>query len=302
MSYFVLKHDPHDIIGLYLVDYDKEGFIKVAGADKAELLKGNCHAILTEKDPLTKTLYGIKNNKVFNVELPLCSKVEILDKTCVYQRGKIWHTIEDANGQWSDRKLGIKHSRFMSCSEILKYGIAEWIFFLNDLNGKVTFSQFVKNKLVDLGTYHTVKISNSKIIVSDDGKYFDVFRPSSDEKVNGKELKTIRACEGVLVWINNKNKWVFHADCELFGNNGIYKVTKDEQGKKKIALYRIDAENLALVAEGMKFRFRYNHSTSYLWIDGIGYFIDNKTGLVDFDHPKQSLKNRLKKLFKKAAD
>jgi hypothetical protein len=63
-------------------------------------------------------------------------------------------------------------------------------------------------------------------------------------------------------------------------------------------LFRIEESNIILVENG-RWHWMEDKYLSGLCIKGVNYILDNRTGLVDFNNPKPTLKKRIKNFFKR---
>jgi hypothetical protein len=92
MSKFVLKSTTDGQKHLYFDDPDKDGFVKLASKDNAQLFKFGTCALLYNNKEFTKQLFGIINNKVFHVEIPFSSTVEFHNSTYIFEKNGEWNT------------------------------------------------------------------------------------------------------------------------------------------------------------------------------------------------------------------
>lgn len=300
MSRLLLKTTTDGVKHLYFDDPDNERFIKLAQADNAELIYFDRYAILANTGVKSKILYGYEGNEVFQADLPLNAKIEIIDGICLYERWGSWYTTKYSDGKFREQRLGTRYDRCFSTSEIIKYNANHYkysLLFLNKSCGVIMVHQFVKNKLDYLGAYRSVEHFGSTIIVSDAKGYFDIFRPNSAIAENGENIKVCGVGGNVFVWIDEKNKWICHENCTIFGQNAIYRISLNNQGNKKIELWRIDGEKLLLEKEGYNWKWKDNSDKIVLTIDDNGYIMDLETRIVDFDNPRVSLKKKIKNFF-----
>ena len=299
MSKFILKITNDGICHLYFDDPSKEGFLKVGQANQAKFVRDSnpLYVVLSNDNEATKTLFGIIDNKVFQVTMPKNSKISFIDWTCVYERNKLTYTMVLKQGVFEETLLGKRMWNTLSFPSNMEYGKLEWTYFVKEVGNEVELSHFLGGKIVKLGKYASVKSnSNAKIFgVYADG-LIDVFNPNSTEPEKGKPFVSYCDGKGIFVPYDNTTKWVFYPGYCLLGKNAAYELKKVSNARV-ISLYRITGNKLDLIKVSQNFQFK---STPYcLLIDDMYYKINLNDNLVDLDNPVPTFKKKITDFFKK---
>lgn len=295
MSKFVLRTTTDGMKHLYLDDPDREGFLKLAQNKKAKLFKYDKCAILSDGEGYVKTLFGFVNNKVFHVELPDDAKIDFINYTCIFERKSEWCSINFLSDSWNEVVLGKRHDLFLPCQYVMKYNCIDWIYFLRKEGQKVILSHIVDEVAVVLGAYLDVRKTRFCLMAQRDDEGYDMFVPKSVEPVKGNQNEIFDVTNGIYIWSDERNAWVFHQDCRRYASNAIYRIINDDD-YRKIEVYRVDNKEISLMLEATK--WSWNNNPCGICINDMIYIFDVETGILDFENPKPTFKKKIKNFFK----
>ncbi|MBR5154367.1 MAG: hypothetical protein IKW58_01430 [Alphaproteobacteria bacterium] len=297
MSKFIYKQTNDKVYHIYLDDPSKEGFTKVGQAKSISFIKehNSKYILLFNDDGLTKRLFGIIENKIFQVTIPKNSKVLIFDSICVYEKDSIWYTMVLKKDAFEELLLGEKHEIYLGCPENIKYKTLFWCFFTKKAEQYLEIYSIVEKKVVNLGKYSSVEHNhNGALLAKLSNGFYDFFTPKSVEPHQGCINETFETLDHLFVWNDNHKHWIAYKG-KVFCKNAVYEVQTCDD-KRKILLYELKDGTLKLVRESYNFQF-VAHPFGII-IDNQIYSQDVESGLIDFDNPKPTLKKRIRDFFK----
>jgi hypothetical protein len=297
MSRFVLKNTTDGTCHLYFDNPSIEGFLKVSQATNAKFLRENNenYVVMSNAGETTKILFGIIDDRVFQVTLPEHSKFFFVDNQCIYERYGVWYSMVHEQDSFEEKKLGIAHEEFLSCPQNIQYRKLRWVYFLKEDQNLVNICHFIDGKIVNLGSYVSVKTDgNAKILALHSDGHYDVFTPNSTEPYLGDPNEVFEAIKGVFIWCSEQKKWRFEENCRLYADNALFRIVPYEDGDM-LKLYRITENSTELFKASVNYQFRNNPCS--LCIDDTIYMHDVDKCLLDFDNPQLTFRRKLKNFF-----
>lgn len=301
MSSFILKRTTDGMYHLYFDTPSKEGFTKVAKAQKANFIKERNHkyVVLYDINATTKTLYGAKDDEFFQTTLAIDAKVQIIDyDICIFERNSLWYTKLFNQNVWEETLLGKMNKVFLSCPLNIQYKTIDWMYFLKEGKDGIEVLHFVKEKLITFGKYITVKTNNNeKVFGLHETGLIDVITPNATSPLKGSPntpFEDVFDVKGVYMPYLNEDKWRFHPNYQLLGKNAAYKITTIND-EKIIELNRIICGEFKLFKVSSNFYF--DAEPFCLVIDEMIYSYDTSAQLLNFDTPLPTLKKRIKNFF-----
>ena len=297
MSKFIHTQTNDGVYHVYLDDPSKEGFTKVAQAKNISCIKehNSKFILLFNDDGLTKTLFGIIENEIFQVTIPKNSKVSIFNSICIYEKDGIWYTMLLKKDVFEEVLLGEKHEVFLGCPKNIKYKTLYWCFFTKKADQYLEMHSIVEEKVVNLGKYLSIENNyNGEIFAKLPNGFYDIFTPKTVEPKQGNINETFDTLDHLFVWNDQHKHWVAYKG-KLFCPNAVYEVQTCDDNRK-ILLYELEDGNLRLVKESCDYQFIARPLG--IVIDNQIYSQDVESGLIDFDNPKPTLKKRILDFFK----
>ena len=301
MSKFVLRRTADRNYHLYFDAPCNKDFVKLGKATNAQFLRENIstHVVLSNKDLPTKTLYGIVEDQVFQVELPTSSEIRLIDDVCVYERNSLWYAMMLKDEEFEEVLLGERHFHSLAFPSNFKYNRAYWHYFILKVKNEFELRYFIDGKLTIIGKYMAIRSNeNEHIFGIRHNGLIDVFTPYAKSPLKSTENQGFESYFGgigLFLPYKNVDKWVFHEGFRLLGTNAAYKISKlDEQ--QIIELYRIRGHELDLVKVSRNFVFKTDPSC--LQIDDMCYMFDLDEKLIDLDNPVPTFKKRVLNFFK----
>ncbi|MBQ8750692.1 MAG: hypothetical protein IJZ30_03550 [Alphaproteobacteria bacterium] len=300
MSSFILKRTNDGYFHLYLDEPSNEGFLKVAKAKKAKLVRERnySHVIIFDENSYTKTLFGIIDDKVYQVKLPNDAEFSFIDNVCTFKKDNLWYTMKFCNGKFEEYLLGEKFDTFLPTPQNIKYRTIRWIFFLRKKETHTELCHFVNGTLIELGSYSNITHNNREILYcTNDNHLYNIFNPNSTSPQKGTlgvAIEEHSSLDGIYLPTKALDKWTFYPKYRLLGKNCAYLI-ETYGNQKVIKLFSINGEKLELFKTSRDFEF--DAEPFSLRIDEMKYFFDAKTRMMDLKNPKPTFKRKLKNFF-----
>ena len=308
MSSFTLRQTNDKMYHLYFDSPSLADYQKVGQAQKAKFVSENNanFAILSYEKQSTQTLYGILNDKIFQVKLPKRSKVLIIDDICFYVRHGVWYTMGMKQDNFEEIALGIPRKMYFDGCQAYQYQMQHlwWMYFLNEYReNSYELSHFINGKHIKLGRYKSVSnCSNYVVGLTDDGQ-IDVFTPNStaplkpEANISFEGFVGPKEIKGIVLPDVENGKWVFYPGYRFIGENIAFKIKEDIEGNP-LELYRINGCKLELIKSTTNYHFEGKmYCPTYLIMDDMIYHYDNINHQLDLDNPKPTFKKRIKNFF-----
>lgn len=289
---------------LYLDDSATEGFTKLAqSTDLVVIMHKSCIAMYDKDDSVkTKRVFGIKEDKLFQLLLMKNEKVCYVDGVCVYERDDFWYTVGfDNNDCQCEIPLGKKHKQIVPFPATMKYGRLTWTYFMLETDSGIQIVFFDKD-----GGYHefgpcyedVVLYGQAVLYAKRCDKHFDIITPNGMLTGGKNELKPVAKVKnskeevGVFVWSEKHNGWAFYEGYSSLGENALV----NGSGNNAV-LWSVGDEGITPVAHG---EISWEANLTRLYVGTKVYSVNPETGIIDFDNPITELTffEKLKFLFR----
>lgn len=275
MKKFLIKKTNDGLKHLYLDDSSKEGFTKIKTADNAEVFGNLQNVVLSNKGAFAKSLFFVKDDEVVEVFLPRDAKIDVVDDNCIYELDGLWYV---KNVDQTEVLLGKRYEVYFGVPEVFKVSKLVWTYFLDEHDSVVDLCYLTDKNVVKIGPYCKVEVHSglgSFICKRYDG-FYDIYRVRENGLIKQENHEIVWLVEGVYVWSDDLQAWYFYEGFRLWCDNVIYHC----EGLEFATLYEVGKNSIRVVAKnGWKF------CEGYIRINGMRYYLDNKTGLVDFNKP-----------------